>query len=427
MRVAIINQPLDGVLPPDAQNSIGIWTYETATRLAQTTDVHVFAKRMYSRKESERIENGVHYHFVRAIPNRLWGQLDHTVARFFRPHKPFYALVVHNLEYILQVARQLQTLKPDIIHIPNYSQFVPVVRAFNPQAKIVLHMQCEWLLQLDATMLESRLRQTDMIVNCSEYISERTRQRFPQFSERNQTVFNGVDLTYFEPLETKPIAETRQKIVFIGRVSPERGVHVLLEAFEQVIKTNPQADLIIVGPTEAAPFEFLIPLSDDEKMKALAPLYGPQKRTDHYFYTLQAELSPALRERVTFTGGVSHDLVRKFYQEADVFVFPSVCPEPFGIPLVEAMACQVPVVATNDGGVPEIISSGQTGLLVERANASELATAIRDLLNNPNKRREFGQQGRMRVEALFSWEHSVQTLLEQYKTLLAENSTAQPA
>jgi glycosyltransferase involved in cell wall biosynthesis len=77
-----------------------------------------------------------------------------------------------------------------------------------------------------------------------------------------------------------------------------------------------------------------------------------------------------------------------FYRRATVLVFPSVWQEPFGIPIVEAMACGLPVVSTCSGGIPEIVEHGQTGMLVARGDAEQLALAISQVIDDPVRARD---------------------------------------
>jgi glycosyltransferase involved in cell wall biosynthesis len=128
--------------------------------------------------------------------------------------------------------------------------------------------------------------------------------------------------------------------------------------------------------------------------------------------------------QVAFTGVIPQrsDLIKHF-QQADVFVFPSVWNETFGMPLVEAMACQVPVVATGVGAMPEVINDGKSGLLVNPGDAPALADAILRLLTHAELRQSMGKAGLRRVLDLFSWERIAENLLCQYKTLCAGQKT----
>jgi glycosyltransferase involved in cell wall biosynthesis len=94
--------------------------------------------------------------------------------------------------------------------------------------------------------------------------------------------------------------------------------------------------------------------------------------------------------------------------------------EAFGIPIIEAMATGVPVVATRGGGIPEVVVDGETGLLVERGDASALAEAILRILSNENLRTSMGRAARKRAVELFSWEKISRDLLVQYENLLSQ-------
>ena len=79
------------------------------------------------------------------------------------------------------------------MHIINFSQLVPLVRFLNPKAKIVLHMECEWLTQLDPALIGPRLEKTDLIIGCSHFVTDKIRERFPHLADNCQTVHNAVD------------------------------------------------------------------------------------------------------------------------------------------------------------------------------------------------------------------------------------------
>jgi glycosyltransferase involved in cell wall biosynthesis len=107
-----------------------------------------------------------------------------------------------------------------------------------------------------------------------------------------------------------------------------------------------------------------------------------------------------------FQGWAEHEELPAEYEDADVFVFPSVWDEPFGIPVAEAMAAGLPVVASRVGGIPEIVADGETGMLVEPDDASALAAALEQLVNDAELRARLGEAGRLRAAERFSWDRA---------------------
>ena len=337
---------------------------------------------------------------------------------FFRNAKrPLFASRLYYFRYALQVARDLKRENCDIVHLHNFSQFVPIIRTFNPKVKIVLHMHCEWLTQLDRAMIAKRLRAADLIVGCSEYITEKIRRGFPRFAQRCQTVYNGVDVhSFFRENSWSAPKNGVKRLLFVGRNSPEKGLHVLTDAFEKVLEYYPNAQLKIVGSETLPYIEFVVTLSDDPKVLNLTSFYN-----GHYLSRLRSRLSPALASHISFNGFVPRRQLINHYRDTDLFIFPSVWNEPFGVPIIEAMATGLPVVATRVGGIKEIVEGGKTGLLVARDDASALAEAVRYLFSNENLRKSMGKAARNRVIEHFSWDLIVEGLLRQYKSICQDN------
>ena len=432
MKIALVHQPIGTISPSALGGSIDIWIYEVARRLARSCDVIVYAKKGRHQKRVE-YNQGVLYRRISTAVDEWFPYISTAVDKlgrfpgfrnvrrplFFRNVKrPLFASSLYYLTYALQVAKELRAEKCDIVHLHNFSQFVPIIRAFNPKIKIVLHMHCEWLTQLDRAMIESRLREVDLVIGCSEYITEKIRRRFPQFAKRCQTIYNGVDFNHFFSENNHSATKKNgvKQLLFVGRNSPEKGLHVLLDAFQIVLERYPQAQLEIVGPQQSAPIEFIVALSDDPKVSDLVSFYGGS-----YISHLQGKLSSGVASHVSFTGFVSRRQLINCYRDADVFVFPSVWNEPFGMPPIEAMATEVPVVATRVGGITEIVEDGKTGILVEPGDASALAEVILSLLSDKDLRKSMGEAARLRVVELFSWEQIVENLLRQYKNICPDN------
>jgi len=123
----------------------------------------------------------------------------------------------------------------------------------------------------------------------------------------------------------------------------------------------------------------------------------------------------SMQGRAVLEGTVLNRDIGPRFGGAGIFVFPSLWHEPFGIPVIEAMAAGLPVVATRGGALPEIVVEGETGFLVERGDVQGLRSAIARLLANPALRAKMGAAGRERVRKLFTWEHCVDRLQELYR------------
>ncbi|AAL82009.1 glycosyl transferase [Pyrococcus furiosus DSM 3638] len=204
---------------------------------------------------------------------------------------------------------------------------------------------------------------------------------------------NGVDDTRFFPAKHKDKIKAKfglegNIVLYVSRMSYRKGPHVLLNAFSKI----EDATLVMVGSGEMLPF-----------LKAQAKFLG-------------------IEERVVFMGYVPDDALPEVFRMADVFVLPSVSAEAFGIVVLEAMASGVPVVATDVGGIPEIIKENEAGLLVPPGNELKLREATQKLLKNEELRKWYGMNGRKAVEEKYSWDKIVVEIERIYSEVLEEQS-----
>jgi len=335
--------------------------------------------------------NGVHRR-VSAIAGRL-----RTAER--RLLKPDYASTFHNLAYAVRAAWHARRWRSDVIHIHNFSQFVPVMRVLNPRARIVLHMNCEWLSQHDPPMIERRIAKADAIVCCSAHVRRQLLDRFPKARARAHVVYNGGNVERFPPRsETADGPEPGPlRLVFVGRISPEKGVHILVDAFAELAPSMPEVALDLIGGAGSLPPEFLLGLSRDPLVQGLRGFYESD-----YLAEIRRRIPDALRERVVFHGNQPHERLAELYREGAVFVCPSFS-DAFPLTIVEAMAAGLPVVGSEVGGIPESVVDGQTGVLVRPGSVAELVAALRRLLEHRALRQRMGAAGRERALTLFSW------------------------
>jgi len=440
MKVAFVSQPWDTLSAPVMSGSIPIWTYEIAKRLQETCEVVIYARRSEGQAPQE-VAEGIEFRRVSTAGTRLCnagGKAAGSIAQQLRfVTFRYLSSRIYALPYFLRVAADLQLQQCNVVHVHNFSQAVPIIRALNPRIKIVLHMHCEWLTQFSEKVMARRLAQCDLVVGCSDYIAQKVKDAFPQFAGRCVRVYNGVDVAQFErtstdlaPPELAPselaspelapksstsaskCASDTQTILFVGRLSPEKGLHTLLSAFEHLSHQHcANAYLQIVGPNKPTTAEFIADLSDDPKVQSLALLDPP-----NYLQQLKAQISDELAERISFVGQVSHLQLHGYYQQAAVLVNPSLS-EAFGMSLVEAMASEVPVVATRVGGMVDVVSEDVCGLLVPADDVEALAKALQQLLADEALRHAMGVKGRERAEEMFAWDVIVSNLLGHYQAL----------
>jgi len=414
MRIAFINQPLSAFkVPPNS--SVAIWQWEVAKRLVPEHDVLIVGRRE-KRQPADQYLAGVRIQRLTVAKDwRGLRRLARWVEKKINAQKQAYALSYYHLDYIVQAAWAARQWGAEVIQLQNFAQFAPVVRFFNPKAKILLHMHSEWLMHLDRATLVERLRPLDSVISCCEFITQGTAARFPEYAGRFITIFNGVDTQALATLPA-PAERLHQQVLFVGRVSPEKGVHVLVEAFSRVAAQFPNAHLQIVGATKQLPLDMLLGLNEDPAVKALARFYNGAEQ--HYFNTLQSQVqNMGLSERIKFLGPQPYDQILNFYRQADVYVQCTFW-DAFPIPVVEAMAVGLPVIGSRVGGIAEAVTENSTGLLVAHNDVDGLAAALIQLLGSAELRAQFGRAAQHRAQADFSWESIAARARQHYAALL---------
>jgi glycosyltransferase involved in cell wall biosynthesis len=418
MKIAFINHPLAFSLPPK-RGSVQIWAHAVGSRLARSDEVICYSLRN-GLQECEWCD-GVLYRRV-SLPRWAprWKGFLAKAPWVWRIDSSSIESRWHEWEYGLAVATDLRKQKCDIIHVMNLFHLMPLIRRFNRRSKIVLHMHCEWLNRLDRSLVAPRLAKADFILGCSEHITEKIRRAFPQLAGRCGTIFNGVDPSRFSP-NPAPVSSSdgARRIVWAGRISPEKGLHVLLDAFAQVLQTDPDLQLDIIGPEERMRFDVMLTCDDADRIAPLSVFY---KERSYQAQLQERARSLGVAHRVVFRGLVEYSKTVELYRSAAVLVNPSIS-ETFGMTLIEAMSCGLPVVASETGGMPAIVGEGGCGVLVEPGNAAALASAILRLLRDDRLRESMGRAGRKRVLEDFAWEQVANTAHNHYMEVLNGRTT----
>ncbi|MCB1182544.1 glycosyltransferase family 4 protein [bacterium] len=409
MRIAFVTQPLDSVMPL-RQNSIGVVVHNTARCLAAAHDVTIIAGSRYN-PPSLAPDDNIRYHFVGDEPDTpILGFLEHF-PNWIPQERVLESRFFYRI-YAERVARLLAKGNYDWVHVVNYSQFLPVLHRAAPRSHFNLEMHSYWLSQFPAREIRRRLAAADLVTCVSDDVAEQARDAHPGLTVPIETVHNGCDVERFAAAAGDRGPE-RRTILFVGRISPEKGVHDLLDAMEKVLAEIPDARLVLIGPMATLPRGFIVDISTQAGVRKLADFYDGTVCTDYGAYLRARAARSALAGRVEFVEPVSTSELPARYAQADVLVNPSYS-ETFGLSLVEGMSSGMPVIGTAVGGAPEIVVPGETGFLTEPGDVDGLAAAMLACLGDAELCDRLGRNGRERARRKFTWEQRSGRLVELF-------------
>lgn len=244
--------------------------------------------------------------------------------------------------------------------------------------------------------LETRLRRLDARIAVSETARAFAGHYFPG---DYHVIPNGVDVERFHP-GVCPFEEWREpgrvNVLFVGRLDPRKGVHVLLQALPEIVRrTGGRARLLVVG---------------DSYLRG----------------RFEASVPPALRDHVRFLGHVPAADLPRWYATGDVFVSPATGNESFGIVLAEAMAAGRAVVASDIPGYRTVVTPSVNGVVTPPGDPAALAAAVADLAADPERRAALGANGRERALE-FAWPRVTDRIEAVYREALARRGRVRTA
>jgi glycogen synthase len=199
------------------------------------------------------------------------------------------------------------------------------------------------------------------------------------------------------PVTREPRA--RRRLLFVGRLERRKGIHVLLEVLPTLLERHPEWQCDLVGNTSG--------LADP------GVTFESQFRLRHS--------DAGWRDRVVFHGAVSDDDVLSFHREADLFVAPSLF-ESFGLIYQEAMQFGVPIVGCHVGGVPEVVSHGEHGLLVPPGDAPALESALDRLMSDDTLRHRMGARAEAAVRTQGSHRTMARRMAAEYRAAILDHA-----
>lgn len=294
------------------------------------------------------------------------------------------------LFYLIAIRRLVHHLQPDILHAHHATSY-GLAGALCNWHPYLIHTWGRDVLdfpryRIYRALVSFNLRQADLIT-CTSQVMAQAVERMAQPKTPIHVVPFGVDLTHFRP---RPYPKSPTEPLVIGVVkSLEKlyGIEYLLQAFVSLCSQNGDLRLLIVG--------------DGTQRSALE--------------SLASELEIA--ESTRFVGRIPHDQVIRYLHKMDIFVVPSL-QESFGVAAVEAAAAGLPVLASNVGGLPEVVVDGKTGFLVPPADVEALSGRLSQLIADSALRQRMGQAGRDFIKAHYDWQVNAAQMESLYQSLV---------
>lgn len=253
---------------------------------------------------------------------------------------------------------------------------------------------------------KSTLKYTKKIIAISADNKRLLQKLYPKFANKITVIQNGIDITWWKSqflsfnqsdrenirrnLFQIPVEQDKKKLVGFtaAELHPRKGIHILLRAIEKLIKELPEnkRNLSFVIAGNGPQKEVLEKLIEKRNLHPYVILLSRQKNIPHLM------------------------------KSADFFVLPSVR-EAFGLVNLEAMISGLPIIATQTGGIPEIIKDGKTGLLVPKEDDEKLKEAIKKFINSKSLRSRLSKNGKAKVEKSFSAEKMAKEYEKVYDSL----------
>jgi glycosyltransferase involved in cell wall biosynthesis len=338
------------------------------------------------------------------IHTRRW--VDHFVAQghevhviTFRPAEIEGARVHYidgwerlgKLRYLIhagRVARLVRELEPDVVHALHLTSygFLAARAGVHPSVISVWGtdvLEAPSLTPFHRWLTRYALARVDRVTATGMRLAEATLRYMPPDADVDVIPY-GVDLDRFQPQPRPP--SDHLVVGSVGRLAPEKGLKYLLQAIAVVEQQLPNVRLLLTGD-------------------------GPERRS---LERLATRLG--LPDRVEFTGELPHDQVPQVLARMDVFAMPSTW-EGFGVAALEAAALELPVVASNVHGIPDVVDDGVTGILVPPKDVHALSRALLRLLRDPDERHRMGSAGRQMVAARYSWADNARQMESLYSVL----------
>jgi len=358
-------------------NLLSIHTIRWAKALAETHDILIYGFSSPT-PEIEDLLKGINF--------------LSTNIKDSKPYRNYSLPKLFYLKAIPQIRKIIKNFEPDIVHA-HYATSYGLIGALSGFHPFIISAWGSDVYEFPfksifhKMLLKYNLSKADIILSTSHVMAVQVKK----FTNKNVSVTPfGIDLNKFfryNKINKAIIDET--VIGTVKTLNKIYGIDYLIRAFKIVSERNPDKNLklLIVG---GGPME--------NELKQLTK----DLKIDHL---------------TLFTGNVPQDKVPEYLNMLDIYVALSL-QESFGVAVIEAGACELPVVVSDIGGLAEVVENGKTGYKIPPKDTMEAANAIEKLVLNEIARNEFGKNARARINELYNWEDNVSSMNSIYNNLM---------
>jgi glycosyltransferase involved in cell wall biosynthesis len=380
--------------PPEKVFGLGRFVQDLAIEQVRTGhEVHVVTNSM-SGRDHEALDNGVQVHRVDFPPPPKPPDNGSTVTQF-------------NVQLIERVFKDCICPKVDVVNAHDWLTALAgeaAARRRNAAFVATIHdlVVGKRFNELDN---ESRyvgniehwlVREADDLICVSHHTREEAIARYGAPADKTHAIYNAVseerfkrpDPTLLRRFRRALASDEERLVLYVGRLDPEKGVEILLQAFASVLGEHLRAKLILAGSGTL-----------EEELRKKSIDWGADKAT-------------------AFAGYVQGEALNYLYHCADVLAVPSLY-EPFGIVALEGMICGAAVVASDTGGLSEILRGGRDGLLVKPGSVADWSRALIALLSDAQVRRKFAENGQRKAQRVYSWKRVAEAVMRIYELALS--------
>ncbi len=424
----MIPQPRDRLATGGTPSgSVAIVARALAGALSPHARVSLLVARRRGEPEHEVLEDGTEVWRI-AFPGARYHDFRLALSGLlWQSPRPYFQRRACFAGFYRRIARRLEQLRPDIVHVHGFAQALPMLRDAVPSARFVLHFHDPHPGRCRSASYRAAISAADAILGCSEYVAGRIREAMADAGKPVLCFPNGIAEGAILPrVQREPPASGRPRLLFVGRITPEKGLHLLFRALPRLVAEWPGLELQVVGKPGFLPLDQLRGMATEEEVQALLAFYGRGwmdrawrvliRAKSAYLRDLMESLPADLRGHVRIEPPRPHAEIFPLYDHAHLLVQPNLVGEPFGLPVVEALARGCPVVGSGGGALPELIQHGRQGLLFEPGNERALTDAILRLLGDPAGYTRMCAAAPRRA-ALFTWERATPLLLVLYRAL----------